>query len=38
MYLSMAKAIWDSMIQTYSKKGNKATMYDLLQKVSFLPG
>lgn len=29
MYLPTVKAIWDSMIQAYSKKGNKARMYDL---------
>lgn len=34
MYLPTSKAIWDSMIQAYSRKGNKARMYDLRQKVS----
>lgn len=36
LFLPIAKAIWDSATKTYSKKGNKARMYDLHQKVSKL--
>lgn len=36
MYLLIAKAIWDSIIETYSKKGNNARTYELRQKVSQL--
>lgn len=36
LFLSTAKAIWDSVPKTYSKRGNKARMYELRQRVSQL--
>lgn len=36
LFLPTTKAIWDFMTKTYSKRGNKARMYDLHQKVAKL--
>lgn len=36
LFLPTTKVIWELVTKTYSKKGNKACMYDLHQKVSQL--
>lgn len=36
LFLTTAKAIWDSIAKTYSKSGNKVRLYDLHKKVSQL--